>query len=246
MFREDDYLLAEERGLTDRALYHSVLAAIAGGNRTETNIARALGRDRQSLAWPLRILTGARFVVRDDDALRQRRPTWRVAEPIVRFHHVITRRDLARFEERRAAEAWADARERFSTHVLGPHFEDLARRWAARYASEATTGGRVTRVGATQVNDPDGRSRFEVDVVGLDDRGTIRFLGEAKFRNAPAGAEVLGRLERIRGLLGLGFGAEEAKLAVFSAGGFSPEMVRVAGRRGDVELVDLERLYTGE
>ncbi|MHB8294871.1 MAG: AAA family ATPase [Acidimicrobiales bacterium] len=45
MFREDDYLLAEERGLNDRALYHSVLAAIASGNRTETKMAAALGRE---------------------------------------------------------------------------------------------------------------------------------------------------------------------------------------------------------
>lgn len=160
LFWEDEYLLAEERGLTDRALYHSVLAAIAGGSRTETTMGARLGRDRQSLAWPLRVLTSARLVVRDDDALRQRRPTWRVAEPIVRFHHVVTRPDLVRFEDRQAAEAWEDARQRFAAHVLGPHFEDLARQWTARYASLATTGGRVVRVGATQVNDAAGRSRF--------------------------------------------------------------------------------------
>jgi len=147
LFREDDYLLAEERGLNDRALYHSVLSAIAAGNHTESKMASLLGRDRQSLSWPLRILIDASFVVRDDDALRRRRPSYRIAEPIVRFHHVVTRRDLARFEERRAAEAWAGAQTRFATHVLGPHFEDLARRWSIRYASEQTTGGRLARVG---------------------------------------------------------------------------------------------------
>ncbi|MGH9103660.1 MAG: ATP-binding protein, partial [Acidimicrobiales bacterium] len=224
----------------------SVLAAIANGSHTETRMAGVLGRDRQSLAWPLRILTDAGFVVRDDDALRQRRPTWRVAEPIVRFHYVITRPDLARFEERRAAEAWADAQERFSAHVLGPHFEDLARRWTARHASETTTGGRLTRVGATQVNDPAGRSQFELDVVGLAERGGIRLIGEAKFPTVPPRVEALARLERIRELLAAKAPAEGAKLAVFSATGFDAELVRVAAVRNDVELVDLERLYTGD
>jgi hypothetical protein len=249
LFREDDYLLAEERGLNDRALYHSVLSAIAAGNHTETKMAAVLGRDRQALGWPLRVLVDAGFVVRDDDALRQRRPAYRIAEPIVRFHHVVTRRDLARFEERRAADAWADAQARFATHVLGPHFEDLARHWTIRYASEQTTGGHLARVGATQVNDPAGRSQAEVDVVGIraGDSTKVGLLGEAKFRTEPAGVGVLAHLERARDLLaGRTMVEDDVKLIVFSASGFDRALFAIAHDRSDVELVDLDRLYAGE
>jgi len=249
LFREDDYLLAEERGLTDRALYHSVLSAIAAGNHTETKMAAVLGRDRQALSWPLRVLVDAGFVARDDDALRQRRPAYRIAEPIMRFHHVVTRRDLARFEERRAADAWADAQARFATHVLGPHFEDLARHWTIRYASEQTTGGRLARVGATQVNDPAGRSQTEIDVVGIHagDSTKVGLLGEAKFRTQPAGVAVLAHLERARDLLaGRATVKADVKLVVFSASGFDPALLAAAHNRDDVELVDLDRLYAGE
>jgi uncharacterized protein len=249
LFREDDYLLAEERGLNDRALYHSVLSAIAAGNRSETKIGAALGRDRQALAWPLRVLVEGGFVVRDEDALRRRRPSYRIAEPIVRFHHAITRPDLARFEERRAVEAWADAGPRFSTHVLGPHFEDLARMWTARYASPQSTGGRLVRVGATQLSDPVGRSQVELDVVGMlaDDPNTVGILGEAKSGGELVDAGVLMRLERSRELLvARGAAAADAKLAVFSAGGFDRTLLAAARSRDDVELVDLDRLYTGE
>ena len=248
LFREDDYLLAEERGLNDRALYHSVLSAIAAGNHSETKMAAVLGRDRQSLAWPLGVLLDAGFVVRDEDALRRRRPAYRIAEPIVRFQHVVNRRDLARFEERRATEAWADAQARFATHVLGPHFEDLARDWTIRYASEQTTGGRLARVGATQVNDPAGRSRAEVDVVGIRAGASpkVGLLGEAKFRAEPAGLGVLAHLERARDLLAARVAVEDdVKLLVFSSSGFDPGLHTAAHGRGDVELVDLDRLYTG-
>jgi len=249
LFREDDYLLAEERGLTDRALYHSVLSAIAAGNRSETAIGAALGRKRQALTWPLRVLLDTGFVLRDEDALRQRRPTYRIAEPIVRFHHVVTRRDLARFEERRALEAWADAQARYSTHVLGPHFEDLARQWTIRYASEQSTGARLARVGATQVSDPAGRSKVEIDILGIraGDSPRVGLLGEAKFGTGHVGAEVLARLERARDLLkGRAEVAKDAKLLVFSAGGFERRLLTAARSREDVELVDLDRLYSGD
>jgi uncharacterized protein len=249
LFREDDYLLAEERGLNDRALYHSVLSAIAAGNHTETKMAAVLGRDRQALSWPLGVLVDAGFVVRDDDALRRRRPAYRIAEPIVRFQHVVTRRDLARFEERRATEAWADAQARFATHVLGPHFEDLARSWTIGYASEQTTGGRLARVGATQVNDPAGRSRAEVDVVGVRAGHSMKIglLGEAKFRTEPAGLGVLAHLERARDLLaGRSAVEDDVKLLVFSSSGFDRGLHTATQDRDDVELVDLERLYDGE
>ncbi|MHB1810174.1 MAG: ATP-binding protein [Solirubrobacteraceae bacterium] len=248
MFREDDYLLAEERGLTDRALYHSVLSAIAMGNHTETKIATVLGRDRQSLSWPLRVLLDAGFVIRDDDALRMRRPTYRIAEPIVRFHHVVTRRDLARFEERRALEGWADAQARFATDVLGPHFEDLARRWTESHASVETTGGALARVGTTQVSDPSGRSQIEIDVVGRSSRARdeVMILGEAKFRAKPVGRSALARLERARELIARRVPvAEGAKLLLFSASGFDRKLGEEADSRGEVELIDLERLYTG-
>ncbi len=61
------------------------------------------------------------------------------------------------------------------------------------------------------------------------------------------GVDVLARLEHARELLGRrAMMGRETKLVVFSAGGFQKELVALARkRRGEVELVDLERLYTG-
>lgn len=167
LFREDDYLLTEERALTDRSLYHAVVAAIANGNTSQGQIAAALGREARAVQHPLKALEETGFVSRTDDALRSRRPIYRIADPIVRFHHVVTRRDLPRFEERRTADAWADAQPRFRTHVLGPHFEELARELAFRWASPATVGGDVASVGPAMINDRLERSQHEIDVVVL-------------------------------------------------------------------------------
>lgn len=250
LFREDDYLLTEDRSLADRALYHAVVAAIADGNTSQGAIAAALGREQRAVQHPLRALEDAGFVNRVDDALRARRPFYRLSDPIVRFHHVVTRPDLARFEDRRTAEAWADARLRFATHVAGPHFEDLARTFTFRHAAADTTGGPTATVGPAVINDPKGRAQHELDVVALGPGGAdapVLAIGEAKHSATAVGLGELHRLEHIRGLLTIrGRDADGAKLLVFSASGFDNALTEAAASRADVELIDLDRLYTGQ
>lgn len=251
MFREDDYLLTEERALSDRALYHAVVGAIAGGNTSQSSIAAALGRDGRAVQHPLRALEDAGFVQRDDDMLRSRRPIYRLADPIVRFHHVITRNDLARFEDRRFKDAWPDAQPRFSAHVLGPHFEQLARDFTFRFASTDTLGGSISAVGQAVINNKTERAQHELDVVATtrnsNGSSSVAAIGEAKHTNRERTLADLTRLESIRDLLIAGRTATpQTKMMIFSANGFERNLMDLAKARADVELVDLERLYVGE
>ncbi len=250
MFREDDHLLAEDRPQSDRALFHAVISAIASGCTSQAAIAAALGREQRSVQHPLRALEEAGFVTRLDDALRARRPIYRLSDPIVRFHHVVTRKDMARFEDRRVEDAWDDARPRFATHVLGPHFEDLAREFAARFAAATTVGGRLAAVGPAVVNDAAGRTQHEVDVVGVgrarSGEERVLCLGEAKHTAAKRTLADVARLERVRALVAQKRPeAAGARLLLFSAAGFDRNLLEAAGRRPDVELIDLDRLYDG-
>lgn len=250
MFREDDYLLTEERALSDRALYHAVVGAIAAGATSQTAIAAAVGRENRSVQHPLKALEEAGFVVRDDDMFKSRRPIYRLADPIVRFHHVVTRRDLARFEDRRFAEAWADAQPRFSTHVLGPHFEQLARDFTFAFASPETVGGVVAQVGGAVVNDRDVGAQHELDLVATvrvsSGATEVAAIGEAKHTSRPRTISDLSRLERIRTLLNeRGQAPITTKFLLFSATGFDRNLIAAADQRGDVELIDLDRMYRG-
>jgi uncharacterized protein len=250
LFREDDYLLAEDRPLSSRAIYHAVLSAIAGGHTSQASIAQALGREQRAVQHPLRTLEEAGFIVAADDAFRSRRPLYRIADPIVRFHHVVTRRDLARFEDRRTREAWSDARPRFRAQVLGPHFEDLAREFTLRFASAATAGGQVASVSAAVVNDPGRRIQHQIDVVafGREPSGSTRVvaIGEAKYTTARRTVADVRRLENLRRLLAdRNAAARGVKLLLFSAAGFDSRLEALAASRADVELIDLGRMYAG-
>ena len=203
------------------------------------------------MQYPLRALEEAGFLIRTEDALRSRRPLYSLADPIVRFHHVVTRHDLARFEDRRTDQAWSDAQPRFATHVLGPHFEQLAREFTARFASASTVGGQVASVGPAVISDPKARRQHEADVVALarrnDGSRSVLAIGEAKHTTAKRTTSDLLRLVHLRTLIASRDpAAATARLLLFSASGFERNLVNHVRHRSDVELINLARLYTGQ
>ncbi len=246
LFREDEVLLAETPDLVNRALYLSILSAVADGNVTQSAIAAAVGRGTSSIQHALESLERTGFVDKDDDVVRQRRPYYAIAEPLVRFHQAIRHRDAARFEDGDGRAAWRDARARFSSGILGPTWEGVVREYVRRFAPEGLVGD-VARVGRTHVANPDARADQEVDVVVVGRGsgpagGRVRALGEATMREmAPRD---LVRLEDTRARLARRAPrAALARLILASATGHESSLVAAAAARDDVALLGLADLY---
>ncbi|MGH3567233.1 MAG: ATP-binding protein [Pseudonocardia sp.] len=244
LFREARYLLAEEPSLRDKALYHSVLAAVAEGNSTRGAIARFVGRRDDALQHPLTVLEDAGLLRREPDAFRAGRSTVRITEPLISFYHAVMRPEWTRLERPgQGATVWADARSRFESAILGPHFEHLCRDWTIRFANGADLGGTAAFVGNAVINDPARRRTWEVDVVARSADGRVLALGEAKWGQV-MGIELLDRLRRIQQLLVAHgrAGADQARLLCFSGSGFTDEL-RMAENEGQALCVGLDRLY---
>lgn len=126
---EAEYLLREDPRFTGSALHYAIINAVANGATSPTKIGALLEQPRSSLARPLDALAGAGYLRHDSDPLWERRSVITVADPVVRFHNLITvpHRDLV--ETGRGAEAWQRAQPTFVSRVLGPHFEECARDW---------------------------------------------------------------------------------------------------------------------
>ena len=253
LFREDEYLLREDPRVTDEATYYSLLQAIAEGRTTSAKIAAALAKTSNDISHHLGVMTAAGFIVRHEDLLADRRPLYRVADSIVRFHHLINRRHRARLEDRRVLEVWTDAEATYRSRIVGPHFESMCRLWTDRYASDETLGGPTGPSASMQVNDRKRGQSFELDVVALR-RGAgtagikpIQLIGEAKAHQLDVDA--LQRLDRLSELLAGRAGVAQsptAKRLLFSARGFTPALAAAAQARPEVELIDLARLYEGD
>ena len=247
MFREGGLLLREEPSITDPTSYTAVLAAISAGRHRRSEIAAALGRPSGALAHLLDGLQDIGLIEHLDDALRGKRTVFRITEPVVRLHQLITGRYEPELVAGRAARVWARTAETVAARIYGPHFEDLARRWCLEYAEDETLGGPPGSVRPTEVPCPEHKDRHELDIVIANDPsgGLIIAIGEAKAANSTMEVRELRRLEHLRGLLPSARVDQPPKLLLFGRSGFSPELVAEAAERPDVELIGLERLYQG-
>ncbi|MGH8981631.1 MAG: AAA family ATPase, partial [Acidimicrobiales bacterium] len=244
MFREGRILLAEEERVREETAYLSVLAAISAGATRVSEIAAAVGRPVTSLSHTLRVLTEAQLVAPLADAIKGRRTTYRVADPMLRFHQLVIAPNEARLVHRRGSQVWSEVADTVSARIYGPHFEELARNWCEEQASKQTLGGVASKVAPTTVNCPEHRGGHELDVVVVETSAQqadkVIAIGEAKWHSSPCGMEQVRRLAHVRALLG----AEAAKLLVFSRGGFTDGLRGQSG--ADVELVGLDRLLEGD
>lgn len=229
-------------------MHYAILNAVAAGATSPAKIGGLVGRDRAALTRPLDALVSAGFLRYERDPLWERRPVITLADPIVRFHNLVTVGQHDLVETGRSAQAWQAAQPTFTSRILGPHFEECARDWVRR-ADDSIRGGAAT-IAATVMNEPSGRIRHEIDVIGLDrgagsgaGRTTIRLIGEAKATITRRGLADLRRLERLKALLhDNGHDTATARFVIFSVAGFHPELVALAGQRSDVHLVDLPTL----
>ncbi|MGQ0464053.1 MAG: AAA family ATPase [Sporichthyaceae bacterium] len=241
MFREGNVLLSEEIRPSDASLYFSVLGAVAAGRTRRGEIAATIGRSEGALAHPLAALTQTRLVAPLSDALRRKRTTFHIAEPVLRLHQTIVAPNESRLVRHGGPQVWAQSSATTAARIFGPHFEHLARSWCEVHASPDSLGGPPGRVGPTVLACREHGAGHEVDVVVLDPGGNrVLAIGEAKWASQPLGVEHLERLEHCRALLG-----HEARLLLFARAGFD-RALSAHGARPDVELVDLARLYEGD
>jgi AAA+ ATPase superfamily predicted ATPase len=248
--REVDLLLSEDPTTSQARkvnLYHAALAAVALGRRTPSRMADYVNISGQRLDPILRGLVDAGFIERLVDPVREHRPTYQPGDPIIRFHYAILRPNHTRLSRHGSdlRAAWKGLQGAFTSAVVGPTFESMARQWVTHHADLAEVTAGPVHVGPSLAT-VDHVDR-EVDLVVARDDGdrpidrSIAAIGEAKSGERITSTH-LGRLEAIRS--SFGSRAVDARLILVGAR-FDPNLVRRASKRSDVELVDLERLYRG-
>lgn len=242
LFREGRIVVAEDGQLGDRQLFWGLLSAIADGARQWGDLEAGLGLGRGSLPHALKVAIDAGWVIKRSDPLKANRPTYQLTEPMVRFQRIVIERNERRLSQRRAADVWIDAIPEVATRIYAPHLEFLAEQWLIAHASAATVGGTVFEVGSTVV-----KAVGQLDVVAVEATskgGRVPIVvGEVKATAGRVGIAVLDRLDAAA--LAVSADHRPIKRLLVSAAGFTSDLQRVASRRADVELVDLQRLYHG-
>lgn len=251
LFRQPRMLLSEDSSFSRIGMYGAVLTTIAEGRRTVPAIATRLARSQADIQHYVKGLTDAGFLTYREDAFRKNRGEYQITDALIRFHHAIvypnwSRLDLYRPE--RARQFWERAQSTFSTQVLGGAFEDMCLTWAREYAAVETLGGEPASVTSGVLNNPAGKAQFQIDLVVRDTQGEVIAVGEAK------AGEIIGRrhLTRLRDAVALLRAQKhiapdaEPRLLLISGAGFEKDLLATAeASGGQIQLLDLERLYNG-
>ncbi len=250
LMAEGAVLLHQQPDFADPSLYFSVLAAVSRGAHRTSEIAAALGRQPTAIGHALAVLESVRFLAKDEDALRSRRPVYSVAEPVLRWHQLVVAPNDAPLAIGAAERVWRAASPTVASKIYGPHFEQLAREWTLAHASPDTLGGVPNSVRPATIACREHRAGHELDVVAVQSEPfageRILAIGEAKSTTKPVGDGELDRLRHLRDLLPADRQGPAARLLLFSRSGFTRELRRTAQTALDVELIDLARLYVGD
>jgi uncharacterized protein len=179
LHHEGQLLVAEDPTLVDKALYWSVLGAVADGFSRRGEIADALERSPAALTQPLAVLSAGSWIAMAADPFHGRSTTVVLNEPIIRTHRVLIAREHRRIGLRQAQAVWEDAQPRIARLIYGPHLEWLANDWVLRWASPKTVGASLRMSGPGVLRA--GGQTHQIDIVGVEpdrhDVDRIRLIG---------------------------------------------------------------------
>ncbi|MGW0752483.1 AAA family ATPase [Streptomyces sp. NPDC002587] len=248
LFREARHLVDEETGHQSPGACHSVLAALAAGCTTQGEIAAFLGQQLSDASRALAVLRENGLLRLEHDGLRPAVVRHRPTDQLLAFEHAVARPRRTALEQGSAEAVWEGARTDFNSRVAGPQFAQTCRDWVVRFASPDSFGADRLSASYGSLGDPSGAGGLEAEVVvrARDGRkpGALLSVGLARWHT---GMDVH-HLQRLHGILGALTAEDEdvsrVRPALYGASGFSPEL-HAAGARGEVMLIDLERLYRG-
>ncbi|MCD0443706.1 ATP-binding protein [Glycomyces sp. A-F 0318] len=244
LYREARHLIASEGGIRDASLYHAVLGAIAAGRHTRSGIAEHCGRQASDLTHALSVLEDCDLIRVDPDAFKANRHLFRINEPLIVFYEAIMRPAWSRLELGQADAVWRESASKFTSQVMGPHFEQLCRTYTM---AGDRFGGFPSEVSSGVITDKTARSPIEVDVVATSALEANRpkrvlCLGEVKW-GTRMDMHHLARLARVRDLLAKKQDTADTALACFSAAGFSDDLAAAASGDPRIHLIELDDLY---
>jgi AAA+ ATPase superfamily predicted ATPase len=252
LFRQPRMLLSEDSAFSHIGMYGTVLTAIAEGNHTVSTIANRVGRPAADINHYVKGLLDGGFLWHCEDAFKDKRAEYQIADPLVRFHHAIVYPNWARLElyrPERAKRLWEASRQVFTSQVVGPAFEQMCRTWTEEFADpDETLGGDQASVAQAVLNNQAGRTQVQLDIVVKDSRREVLAIGEAKsgetmttrhLTRLREATELLRAQHKIRA-------DAKPRLLLFSGTGFTRELEEAAtASDGTVHLIGLDRLYSG-
>jgi hypothetical protein len=124
-------------------------------------------------------------VIRHEDPIRKARPTYALADPYLQFHYAVLEPQRSRLRSRDPRTLSAKRlTEVLDSQVRGPVFEQLARTFVERFASDDTVPGERAHVGPSRLTSQG--SEWELDLVVTDHHAALVSTWSCRSRSPSA------------------------------------------------------------
>ena len=237
---EPNILLQSE--LSNPPMYSSILAAIAGGCTTRSEIADRLRVDTQQLGPYLAKLARLDLILVGkslDADEKARNLRFAIKDPMIAFWHEFVRPNMTAIASGHGDEVCDTVVERGFADFMGKSFEPICLAHAELHVKEEL-GSPAQEVGQIW-----GYKDFDIDIAGrLLDEQTY-FYGECKWRSAPIDLGMVALLKQRAEATPYGKGKHGKQFLFFSRRGFKDDVVEMAKVDASLHLIDLEKLVFG-
>jgi hypothetical protein len=248
LFWKAGQLIEREPDGWDRALCHSVVAALADGCTTTGAIAEWLTRPATDVPHILTVLGDCGFVESTPDAFRPGVLHHRIAEPLLAFDHAVIRPHHSELQREEATGVWRTVRPAFEASTLEQRFAHVCREWAVGFAGTDTFGAAAATATYGSLPAAPGLAPLDADVVIRGEAhgrpGTLLSVGRARWNELMDLHHLHEVQQVVAALAERGEDVSRTRPALYSAAGFSPRL-RTAEAHGELILVDPHRLYSG-
>lgn len=238
LYDEPHFLLQQE--VAEVGSYFSVIKAIAAGNRKLSAISATLEVKATSLTKYLKTLTDLDLLEREvpvteEHPEKSKRGLYKIKDNYIRFWFAFVYPNRSFVESGNADLVMDKIRKGFLSSHAGFVYEDICRERMWELSARDFWPFHFTKIGSWW----DGKN--EIDIAAIDPEGKNLILGECKYWKDPVGISVFQELEQKASEVDWHRTGRRVWYVLFSAGGFSDSLKKLAASRTDLLLIDEQR-----
>ena len=233
LYDEPHFLLQQE--VSEVGSYFSIIKAIAAGNSKLSAISSILEIKSTSLTKYLKTLIDLDILEREvpiteENPEKSKKGLYKIKDNYLRFWFAFVYPNMSFIESGHSRIVMNKIRNSLVKNHIAFVYEDVCKERMWDLNAEGAWPFNFTKIGRYW------DSKDEIDIVALDPEGKNLILGECKYWTEPVGVSVLRDLEAKTDSVAWERDNRKVWYVLFSASGFTDELIKEAESRTDLEL----------
>lgn len=233
LYDEPHFLLQQE--VSEVGSYFSIIKAIAAGNSKLSAISSILEIKSTSLTKYLKTLIDLDILEREvpiteENPEKSKKGLYKIKDNYLRFWFAFVYPNMSFIESGHSRIVMSKIRNSLVKNHIAFVYEDVCKERMWDLNGEGAWPFNFTKIGRYW------DSKDEIDIVALDPEGKNLILGECKYWAEPVGVSVLRDLEAKTDSVAWERDNRKVWYVLFSASGFTDELIKEAESRTDLEL----------